>query len=159
MTAKITALILLSSSLLIPAAEEGFKRYQIIIDKHPFGEEPAEAETVQIPANQSFARHLRLSMLFEGPENDLRAGIVDRSKKKNYILKIGEIQEGLELIEANLSRSEAMLRKGREMALLKLESGTPKAPSKNQAPSRKESYAERRRALLKKIEERRKQTQ
>lgn len=150
MKATVLILILLSYALSGMAIEDGFARYQIIIDKRPFGEEPPEAETVQISLNQSFARNLRLSMLFEGPNGDLRAGIIDASRKKNYILSIGEIQDGLELLEADLSASEAMLRKGNEVALFKLESGAPEPLSKSQQASRQTSYAERRRALLQK---------
>ncbi len=130
------------------ATEDGFARYQLIIDKHPFGEEPLEAETVQISLNQSFARHLRLSMLFEGPGGDVRAGIIDTKEKKNYILSIGEVEGGLELIEADLSASEAMLRKGSEVALFKLESDTPEPLSKSQQAARRSSYAGRRSARL-----------
>jgi len=141
-------LILLMSALSGLATEDGFARYQLIIDKHPFGEEPPEAETVQIPLNQSFARHLRLSMLFEGPGGDVRAGIIDTKEKKNYILSIGEVEGGLELIEADLSASEAMLRKGSEVALFKLESDTPEPLSKSQQAARRSSYAGRRSARL-----------
>ncbi len=141
-------LILLTLALSGMAAEEGFKRYQIIIDKHPFGEEPPELETVQISLDKSFARHLRLSMLFEGPGGDVRAGIIDTKEKKNYILSIGEIEGGLELIEADLSASEAMLRKGSEVALFKLESDTPEPLSKSQQAARRSSYAGRRSARL-----------
>ncbi|RKX81890.1 MAG: hypothetical protein DRP70_17170 [Spirochaetes bacterium] len=141
-------LILLMSALSGLATEDGFARYQLIIDKHPFGEEPLEAETVQISLNQSFARHLRLSMLFEGPGGDVRAGIIDTKEKKNYILSIGEVEGGLELIEADLSASEAMLRKGSEVALFKLESDTPEPLSKSQQAARRSSYAGRRSARL-----------
>jgi len=141
-------LILLTSALSALAAEEGFARYQVIIDKHPFGEEPPELETVQISLDKSFARHLRLSMLFEGPGGDVRAGIIDTKEKKNYILSIGEIEGGLELIEADLSASEAMLRRGSEVALFKLESDTPEPLSKSQQAARRSSYAGRRSARL-----------
>ncbi len=141
-------LILLTLALSGMATEEGFKRYQIIIDKHPFGEEPPELETVQISLDKSFARHLRLSMLFEGPGGDVRAGIIDTKEKKNYILSVGEIEGGLELIEADLSASEAMLRRGSEVALFKLESDTPEPLSKSQQAARRSSYAGRRSARL-----------
>jgi len=145
MRSRSVILILLGScALSCMAVDEGFKRYQIIIDKHPFGEEPAEADVVQIPASQSFARNMRLSMLYEGPGGDLRAGIIDESKKKNYILRIGEIEDGLELVEANLDASEAMLRKGQEVALFKLKAGQPEQLTKKQQATKKSSYAARR---------------
>lgn len=150
-------LIFLGLSMVASANEEGFGRYKIIIDKHPFGEDPPEADTVQVAPGQSFARNLRLSMLFEGPQQDVRVGIVDNSTKKNYILKVGEIANGIELIEADIGKSEAMLKKGNEVALFKLEEGAvPQKAAPQQQPSRQSSYAERRRALLQKIEERRK---
>jgi hypothetical protein len=140
---------------LCQADDEGFKRYQLILDKQPFGQDPPEADIVQVPASQSFARNLRLSMLFEGPDGTTRAGIVDNSTKKSYILRIGEPQDDLEMVEADIRTSEAMLKKGNEVALFKLEAGTGRPISKSEQSSRQSSYAERRRALLKKIEERR----
>jgi len=149
--AKALILILLTSALSGMAVEEGFERYQLIIDKHPFGEEPPELDTVQISLNKSFARHLRLSMLFEGPGGDVRAGIIDTQDpkdEKSYVLSIGELQAGLELIGADISASEATLRKGSEMAVFKLESDTPEPLSKSQQAARRSSYAGRRNARL-----------
>ncbi len=152
-------LILLFSAALSPAVDESFKRYQLILDKQPFGQEPPEADIVQVPASQSFARNLRLSMLFEGMDGTTRAGIVDNTTKKSYILRIGEPQDGLEVVEADIKASEAMLRKGNEVALFKLEAGAGEPISKSEQSSRQSSYAERRRALLQKIEERRKEAE
>ncbi len=143
-------LILLGFILSGRAIDKGFKPYQIIIDKRPFGEEPPEAETVEIPYNQSFARHLRLSMLYEGPGGDLRAGIIDSSRNKSYILSIGEIEDDLELVEADLKGSEALLRKGKEVALFKLKAEKAQPLSKSQQASRKSSYAARRASRQKK---------
>jgi hypothetical protein len=154
----VAILILLGLAGSALANEEGFSRYQVIIDKRPFGEDPPEADTVQVAPGQSFAKNLRLSMLFEGPGGDLRVGIIDNALKKNYILNVGEVEDGIELIEADIDKSEAMLKKGNEVALFKLKEGTSEpAPAKSAATSRQSSYAERRRALLQKIEERRKQ--
>jgi len=158
-TRPVILLLLLSAGLASAATDEGFARYQLILDKQPFGLEPPEADVVQIPINQSFARNLRLSMLFEGPDGTTRAGIVDNTSRKSYILRIGEPQDGLEMVEADIRASEAMLRKGNEVALFKLESGTAEALSRSEQTSRQSSYAERRRALLQKIEERRQETQ
>ncbi len=144
--------ILICSALSLSADEDGFARYQIIIDKRPFGEEPPETETVQISLNESFAKNLRLSMLYEGPGGDLRAGIIDASRNKSYILKVGEIEDSIELVEADINASEAMLRKGNEVALFKLKTDDkPTLLSKKQQSTRQNSYAERRRALLNKV--------
>lgn len=159
MKSRNTILILLATAALCRADDEGFKRYQLILDKQPFGQEPPEADIVQVPASQSFARNLRLSMLFEGPDGTTRAGIVDNSTKKSYILRIGEPQDGLEMVEADIRTSEAMVKKDNEVALFKLEAGAGSPISKSEQSSRQSSYAERRRALLQKIEERRQQQQ
>jgi hypothetical protein len=145
--------------ILLPVVtdDDGFKRYQVILDRQPFGQEPLGADIVQVPASQSFARNLRLSMLFEGPDGTTRAGIVDSSSKKSYILRLGEPQDGLEMVEADIKASEAMVRKDNEVALFKLEAGGGEPVSKTEQSSRKSSYADRRRALLQKVEERKQQ--
>lgn len=156
----------LSSSILILGAlaalcranEAGFDRYKIILDRQPFGQEPPEADMIQVPSSQSFARNLRLSMLFEGPDGTTRAGIVDNSTKKSYILRIGEPQDGFEIVEADIRSSEAMVRKGNEVALFKLEAGAGQTISKSEQTSRRSSYAERRRALLERTKNQQKET-
>jgi hypothetical protein len=156
----IISILLTGLSALSFASKNSFDRYKPIIDRHPFGQEPPGEEIVQISIDQSFARQLRLSMLFEGPDGDVRVGIIDKSNNKSYILSSGETTEsGLELVEADLHASEAMLRKGNEMALFKLEGGKNESVSEKKLKSRRSSYAERRKALLKRIEERRKADQ
>jgi len=151
-------LFLLSSALFCMANDAGFERYQLILTKQPFGQEPPEADMIQVSASQSFARNLRLSMLFEGSDGTTRAGIVDNSTKKSYILRIGEPQDGFEMIEADIKASEAMVRKDNEVALFKLEAGAGQPISKGEQSSRQSSYAERRKALLKQVEERKQET-
>jgi hypothetical protein len=141
-------LILLSAAALYAADDEGFKRYQLILDKQPFGQEPPEADVVQVSLNESFARDLRLSMLFEGPDGDVRVGIINIASKKSYILRIGAEEDGLELVEADLRASEALLRKGNEVALFKLEASAPEPLSKGQQAARKSSYTDRRRGRI-----------
>ena len=153
MKSHLAILFLIPAVALCVTDDEGFKRYQTILDKQPFGQEPPEADIVQVPASQSFARNLRLSMLFEGPDGTTRAGIVDAASKKSYILRIGEPQDGLEVVEADIKTAEAMVRKGNEVALFKLEAGSGEPISRTEQSSRKSSYAERRQALLKKVEE------
>lgn len=140
--------VLLLAAACCIADSGSFDRYQIILDKKPFGREPPEAETVQISLNQSFARNLRLSMLFEGPDGDVRAGIIDAQNKKSYILRVNEEQDGLMLVEGDLGASEAMVRKGNEVALFKLESGEIEPLSTSQQAARRSSYAERRQARM-----------
>ena len=149
--------ILFVSALSCAAAVTGFERYQLILDRHPFGDVPLEGDLAIVPADQSFARNMRLSMMFERTDGSIRVGFVDSTSNKSYILGIGETQDGLELIEANIQSSEAMLRKGNEVVLFKLEAGTPaQQVTKAQQNTRQQSYTDRRKALLQKIEDQRK---
>jgi hypothetical protein len=147
---------LLCSSLLCSANNEGFDRYQVIIDKRPFGEEPPEAgaETKEIKLTESFAKNLRLSMLFQGAKG-VRVGFIDSSKNdKSYILSVGESIDGIELVEANIDASEALLQKGNEIALFTLKAA-PEMITQKERSSRRSTYADRRKAQLAKAAEKR----
>ena len=138
--------------------DEGFERYQVIINKRPFGEEPPETATVQVSINESFAKNLRLTMIYEGASGDLRVGIIDNATNKSYLLEVGESEDNIELVEADIKASEALLRKGNEVALFKLESGTPQmVQSQPKKPSRRNSYTERRRAIIRRTNEKKSQ--
>ncbi|MCF7818562.1 MAG: hypothetical protein K9M54_11845, partial [Kiritimatiellales bacterium] len=148
------------------AEEDLSTRYQLIIERHPFGKdanlsldgESADEGAGQVlPAAQSFARTLRLCMLLESSDGEIRAGIIDSKDNKSCILGLGEIGKGVELVGIDLDESEAKLRKGKEIALLKLAGVAPAIAAQDSPASSPSSYAERRRALLQKNEERRQQ--
>jgi hypothetical protein len=138
-------------------ADVGFERYQIILDRKPFGDLPLPM-TVDPNAQPqvSFAQGLRLSMITEDTETgEQRVGFVDTRSNKSYVLGVGESEEGYELVSADWDNEEAILRNGSEMALIKLTSGevqsiNPADQSKRiqdmqQNQSTRPSYAERRR--------------
>jgi hypothetical protein len=150
MKARFAILVLLSAAACGQADELAFARYQPILDKQPFGKEPPEAEMQQSAAAQSFARDIRLSMLFAGADGTVRAGIEDNSTRKNYILCIGEPQAGFELVEANIEANEATIRRNSEKAILKLVAGSSQ-PAASKAPPVRSSPADRRRDLRQKI--------
>ena len=146
-------LVLFCAAMACAADNEGFGRYQLIIDKRPFGEEPLEAEVVQISLNESFAKSLRLSMLFEGSPGDVRVGIIDKSNDKNYTFRVGETINDILLIEANIDESTALLQKGNEVAEFTLKADDkPKVVPKKDVTTRKTAYQQRREALLKNIQ-------
>jgi hypothetical protein len=149
-------LILLLLASLSTAEEDGFSRYQLILDKKIFGQEPPEADMKRIQSSESFARNVRLSMLFQGPDGDISAGIVDSSDpsgEHSYIIHLGESVVGFELVEADITKSQALIRRGEEIALFKLESGNQEQPAQQQ-PVPELSYAERRRKRLEAAEAR-----
>ena len=143
------------------ATPEGFSAYQIIIDKHPFGDEPLEDITPEVPLSQSFARNLRIAMLSEGPGGDIRVGIVDNQKKRNYVLKVGEMEEDILVVEADMEKEEVLLQSKNQVVTLSLKEGpkTAAAPARKGPTSRQNSYAARRQAMIKKVQEQKKREQ
>jgi hypothetical protein len=84
-------------------------------------------------------------------DNGIRIGLIDQSNNKNFFLSVGQTEENIELVSANYQDEEAVLRKGSEMALVKLQSGEiqPLSPAEqrerlNTPQGRRPSYAERR---------------
>ena len=131
-----------------------FEKYRVIIDRKPFGNPPKiEAPPVTISPNESFARTIRLCGLVE-VDDQIKVGLIDTQSNKNFSLGVGDIEEGIELVSADYDSEEAVLRKGPEMAVIKLQSGEiqPLTPAEQQArmnapskpSSRRMSYAERR---------------
>ncbi|HBA84456.1 MAG TPA: hypothetical protein DCZ95_10215 [Verrucomicrobia bacterium] len=133
-----------------------FERYQVILDRKPFGNPPAaplEPPVATIPPEQSFARTIRMSALVEQDDGSIRVGLIDAQGNQSFFLGEGESENGIELVSADYDTEEAVLRKGSEMAVLKLSSGEIQAlnPQQQQermnAPrSQRMSYADRRAA-------------
>ena len=136
-------------------ADVGFERYQIILDRKPFGDLPLPVTTdPNAPPPVSFAQGLRLSMIIEDDTTgEMKVGFVDTRSNKSYTLAVGESQDGIELVSASWDNEEAILRQGGEMALIKLQSGTVEsinpadqaARLQQAAQTTRPSYAERRR--------------
>ncbi len=134
-----------------------FARYQVILDRKPFGTAPPpeDMSNKPIPLSESFAKNLRMSALLEVEGGGVRIGLIDTQSGKNFFLGIGESEEGIELISASYKDEEAVIRKGAEMAVLKLQSGEfqPLNPAQQQARLNAPqpppgTYAERRAARM-----------
>ncbi|MFH0879568.1 MAG: hypothetical protein V2A34_07625, partial [Lentisphaerota bacterium] len=115
-----------------------FERYRVIIDKKPFGEAPppTPAPTPVIDPSQSFASKIRMSALLEMDDGTLKVGIIDLSNNNNsFFLAEGQSESGIELVSVNYEDEEAVLRKGSEMAVIKLSGGDvqPLSPDQQQA--------------------------
>lgn len=138
-----------------------FERYQVILNRKPFGAAPPPPpmEKPPPPKADSFAKSLRLSMIIETDDGSMRVGFVDNRSGRSYMLRAGDAEDGIELISASFEEEEAILRNGDEMALLKLSSGefTEIAPAEQQgrieAARNRPSYAERRRQRMEQMQE------
>jgi hypothetical protein len=102
-----------------PAAYE-FPRYQGILDREPFGSVPvAPAPSAETTGDRMadepppFTKNLRMCAITETEEYGVRVGIVDISAKPplSYLMRVGEAQDGLELVDADFDREGALLKK------------------------------------------------
>jgi len=130
-----------------------FSRYQVIMDRKPFGVAPPVpvAPPPPLTAEQSFARTLRLSGMWQRGDGSVRVAIIDANGNRNLYLSVGEMEEGIELVSVDQQSEEAVLRKGTEMAVLKISSGEVQPLTQEQQQQRltqdqaqRMSYAERR---------------
>jgi len=147
-------LVAADSGLAVPQDDSvSFERYRGIITRKPFGEPPPapQAPAPVFKPEDSFAKDLTMCALLDDSETGIRIGLVNKKTKNNFYLSIGDTEDGIELVSANWDDEEAVLRKGSEMAVVKLQSGviTPLSPAEQQtmkAKSKRLSYAERRKA-------------
>ncbi len=119
------------------SAAYDMSRYEVIMERSPFGKEPPveESSAPAKPAGE-FAKQYRLCMLYQDAAGQLKAGLVSKTNNKNTFLQLGENENGLSLIEVRLEEGVAILQQGGETALLMLEGlGTPPAAPAASAPS------------------------
>jgi hypothetical protein len=97
-------------------------RYQLILDREPFGHEQIELENQFTPAQEAAAakaevkaaeRELRLCFIFETNQGEIRAGFQNKLAKpgdpKSIMLGIGESFRGMRLVSVDLEESTATL--------------------------------------------------
>lgn len=132
-----------------------FERYQVILDRKPFGDLPAPEVVVNAqPQAESFAKSLRLSAIIEMSDGSIKVGFIDTRTGRSYMLGAGDSEDGIEVVSANWKDEEAVLRQGEEMALMKLSSGETRAIAPGQqaraptasATAARPTWEERRRA-------------
>lgn len=142
----------------VPGAKP-FSEYQIILDRKPFGSPPvrsAEPERV-VPVSESFAAQMVLSGIYELDDGNLQVAVVDKKDNSYFSLLVGEKDDrGIELVDADFDKEEAVLKKGDEVVVLTM-SGTAgtqvlstseRQDRMKQAEDRRLSYADRRRQRM-----------
>lgn len=102
-----------------------FDRYQIILDRKPFGDLPAPVVTPPPgPPPESFTKFYRISSIVQEDDGTVHVGIIDNRGNKSIILKVGESQDGLSVLEASYEKETATLKFGSEEQVLSLKTGT-----------------------------------
>jgi hypothetical protein len=109
-----------------------FSRYQLILDRKPFGNiasaAAAAAEADADPDQPPLSAILRLAVLEVDDETGaIKAGLIDASSKKNYYLTIGEEDDGIKLVDADFRGDRALVRKGTQEAWLTMGASTSAA--------------------------------
>lgn len=111
----VVALSLAASSAL---ARMAFSRYEVILDRMPFGEVKAPVvaakpvEPAQPPPEKSFVRNLKLCALKQ-VGSGVKVGFFDKKTKpqKNYFLYVGQTSDdGIEVVDADFEEEKALLR-------------------------------------------------
>lgn len=94
-----------------------FSRYQVILDRMPFGSEPtpesiAAANAKPLPPQELFTRNLKMCAVTRNlVSGDLQVGLIDAVTKKNYFLRVGESEDGITVLEADYDGERALLKK------------------------------------------------
>lgn len=162
--------ILLCFSIFVRA--DSLFKYQVIIDKKPFGEPPKKVEPLVEPAKPSvvkpFISNLRLTALNTDSEGRVWVGFEDISLNKSYYLSVGMTEDGITVVRAIYEEGKVLFAKGGETAWLSMYTGgfdlsggegvevVPPPPSASTNFSSTMSYAEqlkRRKEILMKLEE------
>jgi hypothetical protein len=133
LAAALPARATLSAEDPAPAANTDFTRYQLILDRKPFGDSAAAAAVAAAaaaanPNQPPLSSILKLVALEADDETGiLQAGIVDLAGKKNHYLNVGDEEDGIKLIKAEYKADRALVRKGDQEEWLTLGAG-PKTP-------------------------------
>ena len=127
--------LVLAGTAAAVAPSAGFDRYQIILNRKPFGaagdvSAAATNAAAKSASEISFVKGLRLTFLGDLPSG-LRVGLVSAAQtNQSFFLSVGEKSEdGIELVAVNYAAEEATLRRGAEMAVLKLTATPTNAPA------------------------------
>lgn len=156
---------LLMIGTLCSASVPEFSRFRVILDRKPFGDPPPapapSRPTPPVSPQQSFARTIRLTALFETADGELSVGLVNSQNNDSFFLRVGESHDGIELVSASYDDEEAILRRGSEMAVVSFDTGSVEPITQQQhadrVRERQSSYEERRRARREAAEQRRRE--
>lgn len=102
-----------------------FGRFQVILDRKPFGSRAEAAPASEATGPQ--AGSLRISAIVEGVDG-IRVGLIDLQGNGSLFLKVGETENGILVVAADPVKEEAIVRRGNESFTLRMEGGAPRTP-------------------------------
>jgi hypothetical protein len=110
--------------LVLGAAPSSFDRYQVIIDKAPFGTPPAPVKPPEIrpPATgPSWVESYRMTMLMEDNQGRPRIGLMQLKEKKNFTLRPDQDIDGIVLISVNYEEESAVIARNGDEKTIKMQ--------------------------------------
>jgi hypothetical protein len=128
--AKACALGVCMLTMVADAAD--FGKYQVILDRKPFGEAPlnvaggaagAKGGPGAAAPQGSFITELRMCAVTENG-NELGVGIENTKSNKTYLFRIGDTIDEITLVDADYAEECALLRKGTEEYWISIKGGT-----------------------------------
>ncbi len=97
-----------------------FSRYEVILQRRPFGEAPPDTSPPVLPtplvqAGPSFADRIQLCALTRRGDS-YSVGIVDNAQKPSctYFMRVGESKDGIEVLDVDYAAERVLLRKSTE---------------------------------------------
>lgn len=144
--------LLIAGSMAVSAVEYNLERYDLILERSPFGEDPLIAQTEAKNAKEAAAataaakkleKEMRLCYLLETDTGEVRAGFQNLKARtgdpKSIMLLVGESYNGMKLSEIDIATSSATLMLNGKPVTFELKpSTTPVAVAKAPAqPQRK----------------------
>jgi len=154
--------ITLAVSTACGAVVQDFARYEVILERRPFGEAPSESEHAEemhaaVPVGPSFVDSLSMCAITAGG-GAMRVGFVDTKAKppRTYFLFVGESEDGIEVVEVDYEAETALLRKGGEERILRMAGSIGSAAmssGSDETVRRKPGFSRLRRARIKRTRE------
>ncbi len=121
-------MLVLGFCLFVQSADADFSRYQVILDRRPFGEvAAAEAEPPPArPTGPSYADQLRLVAMTIS-QGDIRVGLVDGNVRppRTYFLFVGDTEDGLRVLSADYEAETVLVEKDGDQRTLRMGGGSP----------------------------------
>jgi hypothetical protein len=108
-----------------------FSRYQVILDRRPFGEAPEQPEVVVQPARPtgpSLVDNMRLVAMTMS-QGDIRVGLVDGNVQppRTYFLFVGDEEAGIRVVSADYEAETATVARDGQQRLLRMGGGASTA--------------------------------
>ena len=117
---------------------DGFARYQIILERKPFGEPPPEPEKPPPPPAAEappWAESYRLYSVAQTEGEPIQASLWDLKNMKTVMVSLGGAAvDGIELLSADIVEEVATLSKDGMSATMELEESAKKPPPKKNPP-------------------------